>query len=429
MVKNQPKVNAHHTLLGEPDVLAWYKEISLVHNVRAEDYLRRLHRYCRAIGVTPAKLVARAKDENGGRKGVERQFQAFAALLRAPHKPEDHGQANEHGVKPEKCAKGHPASYVGNYGKTLRSYMAFQDIALRRIPLGDQDAAPTLEGVPLLTKVNVRTALRAADLRGRVVIAVRAWTGLRPEVLGKPDASDGLILRDLPELRIKEGVVTFDRTPTVVLVRRALSKIHRPEVKFLPPEACTLLKEYLEHRALNGEELGPDSAIVTSDRYSATKFLETQSLSRIVKEALVAAGVPNRAYDLRNYFIMGLEAAEHDGKLTHADKEFFIGRKKEIDAKYTKFRVLPPEVVERLRETYKACEPYLGARAETLVATEAPDVGAIADAIAQEVWKRLIPDGVVVGIPSAWDQGRVPSLPEMIEAAMGKRKTVHAEQP
>ena len=358
----------YRSLLDDPDVKDWYEEMVLANRVRAEDYLRRLFRYCRAITMMPARIVARAKDEDGGRRAVERRYTQFAALMKAPHKPMDHKQSDEtRGVKPELCAKGHPASYVGNYGKTLRSYLAYHGIALRRIKVGDTDAAPTLEGVPPPTKDQIRRALTAADDRGKVVIAFRAWTGVRPEVLGKPDGSDGLILKDLPELRVENGAVTFSKFPTPVLVRQGLSKINRPETKFLPAEGCRYLKAYLERRATH-EDLGAESPVVTSDRYATHRFLEEQAIAGIVRKALRAIGLPNRPYDLRNFFIAGLESAEHDGKINHVKKEFLIGRKKEIDLVYTHGRYVSPEALEELREEYRRCEPYLGAKPETPLA-------------------------------------------------------------
>lgn len=357
-------VNEHRALLADPDVKGWYDEMLLANLVRADDYLRRIFRYCRAIGLTPAQIVTRAKDQDGGHRSVERRYTEFATLMRRPHKPMDHKQADDvQGVKPELCAKGHPASYVGNYGKTLRSYLAYHGIALRRIKVGDTDAAPTLEGVPPPTKDQVRRALTAADDRGKVVIAFRAWTGVRPEVLGKPDASDGLMLKDLPELRVKNGAVTFPKSPTPVLVRQSLSKIGRPETKFLPAEGCKYLKAYLERRATH-EDLGPESPVVTSDRYASRRFLEEQAIAGIVRKAFRAIGLPNRPYDLRNFFIAGLESAEHDGKINHVKKEFLIGRKKEIDLVYTHGRYVSPEALEELREEYRRCESYLGAKSE-----------------------------------------------------------------
>ncbi len=419
-------VNAHRALLADPDVQKWYDEMAMGNKVRAEDYLRRLHRYCRAVGRTPTQLAAKAQDPDGGRRAVEDRFLDFAGLLKRSHKPADHAQPLDvRGVDPQLCAQGHPASYANNYRKALASWMARHDVVLRRMNLGDTDAAPTLEGVPFLTKDHVRTALRATDERGKVVFAFRAWTGVRPEVLGNDDASDGLVLRHLPELRVRGKTVTFDRMPTQVLVPPKLSKIRRAELKFLPSEGCRYLKAYLEWRAANGEDLGPDSPVVRSDRYTTRRFLETKRISGIVRSALRAIGLPNRPYDLRNTFIAGLEAAEHDGKIGHTNKEFFIGRKREIDLRYTHFRAMPPDAAERLRAEYKACEPYLGARptAEIAAVSELTEDQAkmIAKAMLEEDRARLAEYGLKESPAPAW------AIPEEIRRLKAEVQELRAK--
>ncbi len=399
-------VNAHRVLLVDRDVKGWYDELAQSNEGTAEDNLRRLYRYCRAIGMTPAQIVARAMNADGGRRAVERRLSEFMGLLKKPHKPVDHAQPmNVRGADTAKCGRGHPDSYAGNYNKTLRSWLRYHDILLRRLNVGDYDAAPTLEGVPYLTKQQVRTAVRAAkDPRAKVIITCDAWTGIRPEVLGKRDGSIGLVLGDFPEMGLKDGVVAFPRFPTLVIVRRRLSKINRQELKFLGAEGCTYLKEYLEQRALRGEELALDTPVIRSDRYATRRFMETQRLTGIVRETFRAVGIPNRPYDLRNFFVDALAAAEHDGKIGHVDKEFFIGRRREIDLRYTRHRVVSPEAVEQLRTTYKACESYLGARAGS-IPSESPDIAALASTIADEVraevQKQLYPD--IVRTSSAWE--------------------------
>ena len=133
--------------------------------------------------------------------------------------------------------------------------------------------------------------------------------------------------------------------------------------------------------------------------------METQRLTGIVRETFRAVGIPNRPYDLRNFFVDALAAAEHDGKIGHVDKEFFIGRKREIDLRYTRHRVVSPEVMEQLRATYKACEPYLGARPGSRP-IESPDIAALASTIADEVraevQKQLYPE--IVRAPAAWEE-------------------------
>jgi hypothetical protein len=48
----------------------------------------------------------------------------------------------------------------------------------------------------------------------------------------------------------------------MVVVRKTLSKARHQYITFLPQEGCQYLKEYLELRLRQGEELSPESAVV-----------------------------------------------------------------------------------------------------------------------------------------------------------------------
>ena len=61
-------------------------------------------------------------------------------------------------------------------------------------------------------------------MRGRVSIALMAFSGLRPETIGNFKGTDGLKLSDLPELRINEGKIEFVKVPTIVRVRSTLPR-------------------------------------------------------------------------------------------------------------------------------------------------------------------------------------------------------------
>ncbi len=76
---DEPVGGTYRSLHRDPDLKGWYEEMVLANPVRADDYLRRLFRYCRALVMTPAQIVARAKDEDGGRRAVERRYTQFAA--------------------------------------------------------------------------------------------------------------------------------------------------------------------------------------------------------------------------------------------------------------------------------------------------------------------------------------------------------------
>jgi len=93
-----------------------------------------------------------------------------------------------------------------------------------------------------------------------------ATFGGRIEVLGNYDGSDGLRIRDFPEMVIDAAAkkVTFQKVPTMVTVRRPLSKARHQYFSFLCEEGCIYLAQYLEQRMRNGEVLSPGSPIILS---------------------------------------------------------------------------------------------------------------------------------------------------------------------
>jgi hypothetical protein len=67
-----------------------------------------------------------------------------------------------------------------------------------------------------------------------------------------------------------------------------------------------------------------------------------------------------RPYVLRAYFDTNLLIAENSGKMTHAYRQFLMGHKGDIEARYTTNKGrLPPEMIEGMRAAYSECEPLL----------------------------------------------------------------------
>jgi len=263
--------------------------------------------------------------------------------------------------------------------------MDHHDIILRKITVGDTDSTPTVENEMLLTPDQMREVVTAASPRGRVIVSLVAWTGLRPEVLGSHDASDGLVIGDLPDIDLKDlaaGRVVILRPPMQVIVRRELSKIRKKYFSFLCGEGTVFLQDYLARRIANGEVLMGDSPVVRPDynrnydrrgrpsKMQGSSFLETAAITGEIRVILRARGLQVRPYSLRNYFVSRLESALRDGKLGLHDKLFFEGRKTAIDLRYSHHKQLPPEIVEELRKEYVKAEPYLGAKS-----TPSPGVG------------------------------------------------------
>src|SRR3989449_11316164 len=229
------------TVLEDPEVAAWHAKLAMRSTLTADEYVRILGRYATANGTAPAAIVARAKDQNGGRREVERELQAFAIRMRKPHVPSTHGEDDKDPEAMKRCARGHMPGYVLRFPKVLRSYLDHHDVVLRKIYVGDTDAT-LVEDEPLLTPENVRDIMVAASLRGQVIAAFIAWSGLRPEVLGNHDASDGLRIGDLPDVELEDGGFMIMKHPLQVVVRRELSKVRKRYFSFLTGEGAGALE-------------------------------------------------------------------------------------------------------------------------------------------------------------------------------------------
>jgi len=360
-------------VLEDPEVRAWHEKLAMRSTLTSDEYVRVLDRYCTAVKTTPAAIVARAKDQDGGRRAVERDLQAFAIGMRKPHKPSSHAEDDKDPEAVRRCSRGHMPGYVNRFPKVLRSYLDHHDVVLRKIFVGDTDST-LVEDEPLLTPDQLRDVVTAASPRGRLIIALVAWSGLRPEVLGNHDASDGLTIGDLPDIDVANHKVTISHRPMQVVVRRELSKIRKRYFSFLCAEGVEYLGEYLERRQANGEELSKDSPIVRPDYnrgydrrgrpepMRGSGFLETAAITSEIRVTLRRRGLQVRPYALRNYFVSRLESALRDGEISVHDKLFFEGRKTAIDMRYSHHKQLPPETIEEMRNEYAKAEPYLGVK-------------------------------------------------------------------
>ncbi len=364
---------AWRQVLEDPEVKRWHDKLATRSTLTADEYVRVLNRYCAALGTSPARIVARAADQDSGRRAVQAELQDFVVRVLRPHEPSGHGENDDDAKAVETCARGHMPGYLTRFVKVLRSYLDHHDIVLRRVLVGDTDKT-LVEGEPLLTPDQMRDVITAASPRGRVIIALVAWSGLRPEVLGNHDASDGLVIGDVADLELKDGRVMIRSAPVQVVVRRELSKIRKRYFSFVCREGAVYLQEYLERRMANGEILTKDSPVVRPDynrgydrrgrpeNMRGSMFLETAAITSEIRRTLRARGLPVRPYALRNYFVSRLESALRDGKLGLHDKLFFEGRKTAIDLRYSHHKQLPPETVEEMRGAYAKSEPYLGAK-------------------------------------------------------------------
>ena len=330
----------------DPTFVRWRTNLARGSPITAEVAVRRLGRVCELLDTTPQEMLETAgKDLKGFQDSLEDLVTTLESERKSP-------------------------GYIVGLLKAVKSWLRYNDVRLtRRIKVSNPNATPTIEDEQIPSNEELSRIFRASNTRVRVAEVLIAFADLRPQTLGNHDGSDGLMLKDLPELKIENAEVLFERAPTMIVVRPALSKTRHKYFTFLIDEGCTYLKEYLEERLRTGEQLEPESPLIAHERPRAStrKFLMTRKICHLIRMAMRRAGVYKRPYVLRAYAETQLIIAESKGKISHPYLQFIAGHKGDIESRYsTNKGILPEEMVEGMRKSIQACEPFLGTAAQEM---------------------------------------------------------------
>lgn len=320
-------------LLEDPDVQRWYRNLARGSRVTADVYLRRLGGFCAERKITPKELASMEQKE------------LEDLLLDAVDELEAQGSAG---------------SYIKSILKALKSWLRHNRREIKvKIKIKGAEETPSLRDERVPTRNELLRILLAGDKKTRAASALMAFSGLRPETLGNYDGSDGLRVGDLPEMSVSDGGVKFARIPTLVVVRESLSKARHRYFTFLGEEGCRYLREYLEDRMKQGEKINSSSPVITP-KLRMKPFIRTVNIGDMIRTTIRKAGFPWRPYVLRSYFDTQLMIAENAGKVIRDYRQFWMGHKGDIEARYTtnKHR-LPENVVEDMRVSYQRCQEYL----------------------------------------------------------------------
>ncbi len=326
----------HRKLLENKRVERWYSNLKARSQVTADIYIRNFGLWIEYLNKDPESIILFAKD----------QFEEFK------------GAVSDQIRKME--SKGTMGSSISTSTKALISYLKFNNVSVSLgINIKNENRNLNAEKEIIPTSDELGKVLRIATLRERVSISLMAYSGLRPEVLGNIDGSDGLTIGDLPDIRIEKNTVEFEKMPIRIVVRHDLSKIRQQYFSFLGPEGSKYLKEYLEMRLSTGEKLNKASPVILPiEKQSLEKknrFLLTTLLLRRIKATIIKSGFSWRPYIFRIYFGTNLDSAEAKGVISHPWRQFIMGHKGDIEETYTK----RDGKIEEGREQYEKCLKYL----------------------------------------------------------------------
>lgn len=319
--------------LGDPAIRRWKENLRRGSVATGDAWFRALRRFCAESQHAAHELVKMRP------KALRDLFMDFAA-------------ADE--------KRGVGGAYTAYTLKVARNWLRFNGV---QPPQGVKvRAADSVFEETALSLEQLRAVLNAASPRERVAIVLMAQAGVRPEVIGSFEGNDGLRIGDLPELTLEHDSVGFTGVPSVVEVRRELSKASHKYVTFLGVEGTGILTDYLRARLAAGERLDADSALFPPERTDLTtrRFVRTTKIGDSVRRALRAAGLPNRPYVLRTTAASRFAEAENRGLVSHSFWQHWMGHSGDMSARYSVNRgKVPPSLFNEMRTAYKRCEPFL----------------------------------------------------------------------
>ena len=237
----------------------------------------------------------------------------------------------------------------------------------RRVKIKNPNQTPTLKDERVPDAHEMSELLARAPLRSSAMISLMAKSGLRPEVMGNHDGTDGLRMRDLPDVVIHQGVAKCIRTPGQITVRGELSKARHQYFTLLTTSGTESLLAYLNDRLACGEPLHGESAVIAPDhRHTLNRgknrlkvFLPTRQISKEVRRTF-RPRFQWRPYILRAYFDTQLLIAESKGRMAHDFRVFFMGHKGSMEARYTTNKgVLPEMLTQEMRDAFARSEEFL----------------------------------------------------------------------
>jgi integrase len=340
--KKRGSKKKYQHLYEQEDVRRWYNNVCRGSKITADVYFRRLGHITTTWNVSAQELAeTAAKDEK----------QTYNFLL---------------DIVTEMECQNYAGSYIASLIKAIKSWLSHNGIELkRRIKIKGIDDTPTLRDKQTLTQDRARTLYLNSPPQARCAESLMAQSGLRPEVMGYYTGSDGLTIRDIPEMNItmengnSDTTITFVKIPCMLVVRKELSKAGHQYFTFMTTETCEYLKEYLYLRIKSGEVLKPDSPLIVPER-SNKPFLTSSNVGKIIRTYMRKVGINSRPYDLRHTFDTQLMLAESRGLILRDYRTFFMGHKGDIENRYTTNKhSLPETVIEDMRKAFARSASFL----------------------------------------------------------------------
>jgi len=322
------------------DVARWYGNLCEGSELTADIYLRRLHNICETFRTTPEALA----------RYDSKAAYTFLLDLVAHYRQ-----------------RGVTGSTIKGYVKPVRSWFLHNDITINKpVKINGANKTPTIKDEKTPEPYELNSVWKFCNPRQAAELALMAFAGVRPQVLGNYHGTDGLRIHDLPELDFDKKQVVFNMIPTRILIRDNLSKTGYNYEAFLCQEGCMKLEKYLLSRMEVGEELASESPVIAE--MTSGRPLSTKTICQDIRHAFREAGFQWRPYILRRYFDtrMGQASARAELGLPDSWVTFWMGHAGDIETLYRLRKRLPDSLLEQMRHAYSRA-------AETMLQTTKPD--------------------------------------------------------
>jgi integrase len=325
------------SLKNNPEIKRWFLNMSRGSMITGEVYMRRLGQFCEINNMDPIAITKMTEKE------IANMLMDTVSLLES---------------------QGRAGSFIAGIMKSVKSWLSFNGISIKqKIKVKGADSTPSLKDEKIPSQEELKRIFLSGNKKSRVASSLMAFSGIRPEVLGSYNGSDGLKIMDFPEMEIRDNQVTFSKIPTMIIIRPELSKTRKRYFTFLGPEGCQYLKDYLEERMRKGEVLKPESPVITPVREkdrSRRDHIRTINIGDMIRKAIRKSGINQRPYVLRAYFDTQLMMAESKGLILRDFRQFFMGHTGDIEHRYTLNKgKLPENTIEEMRNSYQKSLKFL----------------------------------------------------------------------
>ncbi len=336
-----PRISKREEFLKDLDIKRWFDTLAYNSYISADVMGRRLRLFCEKRDITPHDIVELARKDQMSIRNIILDFI---------------NELNREGKSRE---------YQKSFIKAIKSWLRYWDLDVpKSIKIKSMPSKiSSRERIP--DEYEYTDIINRADLRTRVIIALMSKSGIRPQVIGNYNGTDGLKLEDMPDIQVINGKAVCKRYPCMINVRAELSKNGKPYITFFSKQGVRYLLAYLNER-LKNEVLRDESAIITWDnkhrygypKHRNTRFLVTSSISYKIRNVIKVYKF--RPYIFRSFFDTQLLLAESKGKINRDFRQFFMGHSGDIEYVYTLHKgVLPENIINEMREAYIRCEEFL----------------------------------------------------------------------